>query len=1363
MFCWILIYAFTLMPLSHVWANAPAGPGPSPNPTPNPDPPTKDPIGTKSGNNYFTEVDWSWSAAGVPVVFSRMYNSKDTYNSPVGSGWSHSFDWRLHQAREIVTTIVPPVTNQNFKVNLWEGTQLLCDGQVVTNGIQQTNELTLIPEFLYGAPIKGPVDAYVSQPGNNYSIDLDQPYIHGEINESHPAPVIGLEDMNSNSLPMSAVSSKVNQWLEVYEADESFSRYWDNNTNGVYWATDKNWYITSTNDLWTLHLPGGEKRIFNTEGRMLRHQDGWGKGISFTYTTNGLLTHAEHDSGSTLQFTYTGELLSGISAGADANLTYGYTTNGLLDTVTQQYGGQQRTRQYEYTNGVMTKRINPEGHEYNFGYELDAEINLPAKANALSVGDEQWYKHELIYRSKTLTDVTYFNQGKQQVHRYAFSSKNGQLTEHFGPGTNTVDAETRGIRYGHNGAKDKIEETTFDDSTGAFISDFTDYDGKHNPTATYVAYNSTNRTFLSTITWDHAVMQPASIENADGEKTTMTYTNGSLALLRAFISESNSIDTVYGYSTNGLLLSVTTANGSAVQYSYDSNGYPDTVTPAAGPKAKRSFDSFGFLIRSEILPETGTNGTGRITQYAVNPLGWLESVTFADGFNVSNQYNKLGDLTNTIDRAGRSTETTYTPESCLESRTQYLEQGGSNVAVTIAYDFDQQFNELVITEPRGRYVESYQLDIQDRITSVTNIEGQSMSFDYSVGFIATNLTRFDGSNISTDYDAAGRKASVTYSTAGVSPATVAYSYYADSQTKTVSDSSSTVSNSYNALNRLTGVSVSNSVSSVSSVVNYSHDSLGNLTNSLIGISNNEQGTSNIEVNYSYDAAERLTGIVQNVDATPSSHSFSLIYNPTNGMISSVVNTNSGIGVEYAYDIMDRREQINWTDASTNTLHSLDYDFDALGMITNKTDFNVSTNSTTYVYDTINRLTEEKRYNATDTLTYSAAYEYDLAGNRTRTVINGETNTYTLGVGNRLMSWGTNGSALYDVAGNTTNLISNDGRELKLQWDERYRLKRVDDASSFVEYEYDVMGRKISCSVGSSGQTNTEHYIYNGNHVAADLDGAGNVLRTYIYGSGIDNILSITVHGETTNTYICLKDHQDSVIALADESGSIVERYSYSAYGETRVFDGNDSELAKSAHGNRYTFQGREIDWDTGLLYFRARWYNSEIGRWLSKDLIGISGGLNLYVFCGNNPVNFSDPLGLYKAINRIMGSGQTTTSHNPISHSFIEANGTTYGWGSEVDEDGNGLWRTGINDDETAAKEANERGITYRSKDPSLDPFIEQAYKNLKDSPGSKHKNWVLIRNCKSELRKLIREAKKLQRKAEKEAKKRKKEKDNKK
>ena len=210
------------------------------------------------------------------------------------------------------------------------------------------------------------------------------------------------------------------------------------------------------------------------------------------------------------------------------------------------------------------------------------------------------------------------------------------------------------------------------------------------------------------------------------------------------------------------------------------------------------------------------------------------------------------------------------------------------------------------------------------------------------------------------------------------------------------------------------------------------------------------------------------------------------------------------------------------------------------------------------------------------------------------------------------------SYAYDAAGCLTNLNGT-----SLEWDERYRLKSVGNASGTLKYEYDVLDRRISRTEGST----TNHFAYDGNQVVADLDGAGKLLRTYVWGTGIDNLLCFTDHA-TTNTYFAIKDHQNTVIALADSQGVVVESYDYDGYGRTRVFSATGKELTASAYGNRYCFQGREIDWTTGLYYFRARWYSPTIGRWLSKDPLGISGGINLYEFCASNPVNFIDPDGL---------------------------------------------------------------------------------------------------------------------------------------
>ena len=238
---------------------------------------------------------------------------------------------------------------------------------------------------------------------------------------------------------------------------------------------------------------------------------------------------------------------------------------------------------------------------------------------------------------------------------------------------------------------------------------------------------------------------------------------------------------------------------------------------------------------------------------------------------------------------------------------------------------------------------------------------------------------------------------------------------------------------------------------------------------------------------------------------------------------------------------------------------------------------------------------------------------DEAGNVGRT-----TNTVVVKIA-------TNGAYQFDAAGNVTNIAYAELGTVGLAWDGWYMLKSVATNGATAEsYTYDAYGRRVTITKG----TNTLCLVYDGPHCIAEVDTNGVPVRSYTYGPGIDNVLAMTVHQPDVRTYYYIKDHLGSVLALTDESGALVESYSYDAWGRVlAVYDAAGTEISESAVGNRILWQGREYSWSTGLYYFRARWYDPVTGRWLSNDPIGISGGLNQYVFCGNNPVNFVDPFG----------------------------------------------------------------------------------------------------------------------------------------
>src|SRR6266536_2397998 len=164
----------------------------------------------------------------------------------------------------------------------------------------------------------------------------------------------------------------------------------------------------------------------------------------------------------------------------------------------------------------------------------------------------------------------------------------------------------------------------------------------------------------------------------------------------------------------------------------------------------------------------------------------------------------------------------------------------------------------------------------------------------------------------------------------------------------------------------------------------------------------------------------------------------------------------------------------------------------------------------------------------------------------------------------------------------------------------------------VTYAYDALGRRVQRTSSIGGTTK---FVYDGADVLRDLDGTGNAIADYLNGPGIDNKLR-QISGGAALYFV--QDHLGTTRALADATGNVSSSLDYDSYGN----------VSSGSASTRYTYNGREIDSDVGLIYYRARWYDPQQGRFISEDPIGFRGGINFYGFVENNPVNYIDPLGL---------------------------------------------------------------------------------------------------------------------------------------
>ena len=198
---------------------------------------------------------------------------------------------------------------------------------------------------------------------------------------------------------------------------------------------------------------------------------------------------------------------------------------------------------------------------------------------------------------------------------------------------------------------------------------------------------------------------------------------------------------------------------------------------------------------------------------------------------------------------------------------------------------------------------------------------------------------------------------------------------------------------------------------------------------------------------------------------------------------------------------------------------------------------------------------------------------------------------------------------YDGVGNPTRY-----RNMTAEWSRGRVLTRLTDGTNTVEYTYDGRGYRTSKKVIGANATYTVTYIYAEGKLLREETGTKTI--DYIYGSS--GIIGIKRNVER---YLFRKNMFGDVTHIYNESGEVVGKYSYTAYGECTV----ELDVDGIASDNAIRYRGYYYDEETNLYYLKTRYYDAELGRFMTIDGIShinskIINGLNLYAYCNNNPV-----------------------------------------------------------------------------------------------------------------------------------------------
>ncbi len=684
---------------------------------------------------------------------------------------------------------------------------------------------------------------------------------------------------------------------------------------------------------------------------------------------------------------------------------------------------------------------------------------------------------------------------------------------------------------------------------------------------------------------------------SDDNGNEINYTHTGVDLTGVTVKANGSItqSASYTYNSKHNLTSATGIDGVKTSYTYNGKGLPTNVTISDSTGQNTSSTSYEYTSDNNYLKKV-IDASGAVTQYEYNTAkGLVTKVIDPNGNETVYEYDPNNDLM--ISVSNPSTEL-GNPETSFEydfangyqqiyndeiSYYLYNDMFGRLEVAETSYGSGWLINEYnedgnIETQCIGYYdYVDYTYDEDSRMTSKSYNDTLAYEYAYTNSGMLGRLTDHEN-NVVWDYqyDLAGRA------------------------TNAFSNNGKTVSYEYTSENQV-GRMYATQDFSVLFDTRYSYDQYGRASSAEMAAMSGSPTQS-----YTYDTLGRTSKISNEYSANAKvEKNISYVVNGTNqtGRIDTI-----------SY-------QKNSAGTVTSIISELSYDYDANGNITHVYENDVL--KIRYHYDGLNRLAREDNADIDKTVVYNydrfgnilSKVEYALSFEELGTAINTIPYVYNSGSSPDAVTKYGDETMHYDLNGNAMTY-----RGYTMEWAKGKQLSELSGNGITMSFKYDNNGIRTKKTVNG---VDTEYFYIGDTLVSQKI---GNEVINFAYSAGG------APYGFTYNgtSYFYLTNIQGDIIGIYDSNGNVVVEYTYDTWGKLISITGSLADTIGVKNPLRY--RGYYYDTETSLYYLQSRYYDPDTGRFISMDAYYIAGndyiqGTNMYAYCYNNPVMYSDPSG----------------------------------------------------------------------------------------------------------------------------------------